>query len=315
MNQISHNTAFLELHKELGGKGTFWALALGLDFSQVAEDLGYLAGVKEVCSCSRPSQGLCHSSDLISSPFKDWAAISFWKLSSFTAFHRVLVGRKILSTLPLSVRHASFCFWGSFCYALVEYLSIMSNKIVSIHEGLDNRIYGVELPFMLGFLVADFTDFCFPFAVESSWVCAPRCRWSSTFEKKVYGMLSHANFLSVLSSSILIYFISTLESSGMQTHVRSSSWESTELHLHLLAVVRGHTTVWITLALDKANSNMDNKSCHSTYHAPLVQFPFHWPEVIHCFGSLHYIEISLYLSRCSWNISQKKRSYLQTGLM
>lgn len=315
MNQVSHNTAFLELHKEFGRKGGFWALALDLDFSRVAEDLGCFAGAKEVCNCSRLSQDPCHSSDVTSSPFKGWAAVPFRKLSSFTAFHRVLVGRRILSTLPLSVHHASFWFWGSFCFALVEYLSIMSTKIVSIHVGLDNRIYGVELPFMLGFLVADFTDFCFPFAVESSWVCAPRCCWSSTFEKKVYGMLSHADFLSVLSSSILICLISTLESSGMQAHVRTSSWESTELHLHLLAVVHGHTTVWITLALDKANSNMDIKSCYSTYHAPLVQFLFHWPEVIHCFGSLRYIQISLYLSRCSWNISQKKRSYLQTGLM
>lgn len=145
----------------------------------------------------------------------------------------------------------------------------MSNKIVPIHEGLDKRVYGVELPFMLGFLMADFTDFCFPFAVGSAWVCVPSCCWSSTFEKKVYDMLSHADFLSVLISSILIYLIFTLESFGMQTHVRTSPWESTELHLHLLAVVHGHTTVWIILALDKANSSTDIKSWHSIYHAPL----------------------------------------------
>lgn len=49
----------------------------------------------------------------------------------------------------------------------------MSNKIVPIHESLDKKSYGVELPFMLGFLMADFTDFCFPFAVGSACVmCA-----------------------------------------------------------------------------------------------------------------------------------------------
>ena len=189
----------------------------------------------------------------------------------------------------------------------------MSNKIVPIHEGLDKRVYGVEMPFVLGFLMADFTDFCFPFAVGSAWVCVPSCCWRSTFEKKVYGMLSHADFLSVLISSILIYLIFTLESFGMQTHVRTSSWESTELHLHLLAVVHGHTTVWIILALDKAKSSTDIKSWHSIYHAPLwssfCSIDLRW--YFFCKSSLcTYLSVS----RCSWNISQKKRSYLQTGL-
>lgn len=190
----------------------------------------------------------------------------------------------------------------------------MSHKPVPVHEGLDKRAYGVELPFMLGFLMADFTDFCFPFAVGSAWACVPSCCCSCTFEKKAYGTLSHADFLSVLISSILICLILTLESFGMQTHVRTSSWESAELHLHLLAVVHGHTTVCIILALDKANSSMDIKSWHSVYMllSGPVSVPLTWGDTF--FGSLHCIQIYLYLSRCSWNISQKKRSYLQTGL-
>lgn len=162
--------------------------------------------------------------------------------------------------------------------------------------------------------MADFTDFCFPFAVGSAWACVPSCCCSCTFEKKAYGTLSHADFLSVLISSILICLILTLESFGMQTHVRTSSWESAELHLHLLAVVHGHTTVCIILALDKANSSMDIKSWHSIYMllSGPVSVPLTWGDTF--FGSLHCIQIYLYLSRCSWNISQKKRSYLQTGL-
>lgn len=82
-------------------------------------------------------------------------------------------------------------------------------------------------------------------------------------------MLSRTDFPSVLISSVLIYLIFTLEDFGMQTYVRTSYQESTELHLHLLTVAHDHTTVWIILALDKANSSMDIKSWHSIYHAPL----------------------------------------------
>lgn len=95
----------------------------------------------------------------------------------------------------------------------------------------------------------------------------------------------------------------------------TSSCESTELHLHLLAVVHGHTTVCIILALDKANSSMDIKSWHSIYMllSGPVSVPLTWGDTLF-YGSLRCIQIYLYLSRCSWNISQKKRSYLQTGL-
>lgn len=196
-----------------------------------------------------------------------------------------------------------FWFWESFGFALVSYLNVIPNKRVPIHEGLDKRVCGVGLPFTLGFLMADFTDFCL--AVGSAWVCVPSCSWSSTFEKQVYGMLSHAGFLSVLISSILIYLIFALESFGMQTYVRTSSGESTELHLHLLAVVHGHTTVWIIRALDKANASTDIKSWHSVYHAPLwssfCSIDLRW----FFFGSLRYVHICLYLSRCSWNISRR----------
>lgn len=46
-------------------------------------------------------------------------------------------------------------------------MSVKSNKIVSVHEGLDKRVCGVELPFMLVFLMADFKDL-FPFCY---WKC------------------------------------------------------------------------------------------------------------------------------------------------
>lgn len=175
----------------------------------------------------------------------------------------------------------------------------MSNKIVPIHEGLDKTVCGVELPFVLGFLMADFTDFCFPFAFGSAWVCVPSCWWSSTFDTKFNGMLSHAKSLSVLISSMLIYLIFTLESFGMQTHVRTSSLESTDLHLHLLAVVHGHTTVWIILSLDKANSSMDINSWHSTYHAPLwssfcsfdLSWYFFWKSSLYTDLSVSYQEV------------------------
>lgn len=212
-----------------------------------------------------------------------------------------------------------FGFWQSFSFALVKCLhftlSVISRKPVPVHEGMDKKAWGVELPFMLGILMADFTDSHFPCAVGSAWAHVPSCRWSCTFEKKAYGTLSHTDFLSVLISSILIYLIFTLESSGMQTHVRTSSWESTEVHLHLLALVHGHTTVCIILALDKANSSMDIKSWHSIYMllSGPVSVPLTWGDTFLWKSSL-YMQIYLYLSRCSWNISQKKQSYLQTGL-
>lgn len=42
MNQIGHDNEFPELCQQLGGRGIFSALALGLDFSQVAVDLEVL---------------------------------------------------------------------------------------------------------------------------------------------------------------------------------------------------------------------------------------------------------------------------------
>lgn len=93
-------------------------------------DLGYFAGAKEVCSCSGLSQCLCHSSDLISSPFKGWAAILVWKLSSFTTCHSVLVGRKVLSVLPLSMFHASVSFLREFqfCSCTVSECNVQQNS-------------------------------------------------------------------------------------------------------------------------------------------------------------------------------------------
>lgn len=228
-------------------------------------------------------------------------------------FHHIILLGERLNVSP-SVFHVTFLVFEEVSVLFLNSMSVKSNKIVPTHEGLDKRVCGVELPFMLVFLVADFKDFCFPFAVGSAWVCVPSCCLSSTIEKGVYGTLSRTDFPSVLISSTLTYLIFTLENFGMQTHVRTSYQESTELHLHLLTVVHDHTTVWIILALDKANSSMDIKSWRSVYHAPLwssfCSIDLRW----YFFGSLRYVQICLYLSRCSWNISQKKRSYLQTGL-
>lgn len=86
----------------------------------------------------------------------------------------------------------------------------------------------------------------------------------------------------------------TQESFGMQTHVRTSSWESTELHLHLLAVVHGHTTVCIILALDEANSSMDIKSWHSIYMllSGPVSVPLIWGDTFLWKSSL-YTDLSV----------------------
>lgn len=203
-------------------------------------NLGSFAEAK-VCNCSGLPQGLCHSSELISSPVRGWAAILGWKPSSFTTFHSILAGREVLSALQLFYTSLVVLREFQFCSCTVSERNVQPSS--SIHEGLDKRVSGVELPLLFGFLMAGFTDCCFPSAVGSAGIHVPSCCWFSTFEKKVSGMLSHAAFLSVLISSILIYLILTLESFGMQTHVRTSSWESAELHLHLLAVVHGHTTV------------------------------------------------------------------------
>lgn len=192
-----------------------------------------------------------------------------------------------------------FGFWQSFSFALVKcfHFTLECNlpQTSSCLWGfIDKRACGEELPFMLGFLMADFTDFCFPCVVGSAWACVPSCCWSCTFEKKAYGTLSHADFLSVLISSILIYPIFTLESFGMQTHVRTSSWESTELHLHLLALVHGHTTVCIILALDKANLCMDIKLWHSFYMllSGPVSVPLTWGDTFLWKSSL-YTDLSV----------------------
>lgn len=68
---------------------------------------GTLQGLGRSEVVSGLSQGLCHSSDLIYSPFKGQAAISFWRLSSFTTFHSVL-GERFLSVLHLGVFRCFF---------------------------------------------------------------------------------------------------------------------------------------------------------------------------------------------------------------
>lgn len=255
----------------------------------------------------------------MSSPFKGCAAILVWRLSSFTTIHGVLVGKEFLSVLPLSVFRASLWFLSEFQFCSCKMLTLCSECTVPQTSpciwGYRQKSLWCRAAFYAWLSDGRFYRFLVPLCC---WKCLGMCSQLLLILYLWKEGLLHAVtrwFLSVLISSLLIYLIFTLESFGMQTHVKTSSWESTELHLQLLAVVHGHTTVCIILALDKANSSMDIKSWHSIYMllSGPVSVPLTRGDTFFC-GSLHCIQIYLYLPRCSWNMSQKKRSYLQAGL-
>lgn len=112
----------------------------------------------------------------MSSPFKGWAAILVWKLSSFTTFHAVLVGKEILSVLPLSVFRSSLWFLTEFQFCSCKMLTLYSEcnlpQTSSCSWGYGQKGLGCRAAFYAWHSDGRFYRFPFPLCC---WKCLGTC--------------------------------------------------------------------------------------------------------------------------------------------